>query len=132
MGAFVKCHYLQRPISVPTIDRPRPLEGRINRSLTPKPNPQIGYRKAEINKNYSRYLNDPCNFSLFKQFTLFFITKFFLHSTRKLTLAEREEDRLLNGGKYINLPKNYKNDNQERNFQRVSSIENRFAEQKNK
>ncbi|CAD5119626.1 DgyrCDS8221 [Dimorphilus gyrociliatus] len=81
-----------RPISVPTIDRPRPLEGRISRSLTPKPNPQIGYRKAEIDSNY----------------------------TRKPTLTEREEDRLLNGGKYRNLPVNVVINEKERNFPRKS------------
>lgn len=66
------------PRSINTFDPPRPVEGRIARTLVPKPPPMKTAEKANVpeNPNY----------------------------VRKKTLSEVEEDRLLKGKQYVSLP----------------------------
>ncbi|XP_013388265.1 uncharacterized protein LOC106157223 isoform X2 [Lingula anatina] len=63
-----------KPRSIRTFDPPRPFEGRLARSFTAKPKPQAPMAPSQ--SNYKR----------------------------KPTLTEREEDRLLYGKEYVNLP----------------------------
>ncbi|XP_045209471.2 uncharacterized protein LOC123561284 [Mercenaria mercenaria] len=80
--AFYNTHGIQDdsiyPRSVNTFDPPRPLEGRIARTLIPKPPPMKSAEKANApeNPNY----------------------------VRMKTLSEREEQRLLHGKEYASLP----------------------------
>ncbi|XP_074653332.1 uncharacterized protein LOC141907550 [Tubulanus polymorphus] len=68
------------PRSVPTFDPPRPVEGRIGRQINPRPSPQVNADdfgdKYTWNTNYKR----------------------------KMTLREKEENRLMNGTAYKNMP----------------------------
>ncbi|XP_041372171.1 uncharacterized protein LOC121385529 [Gigantopelta aegis] len=68
-----------KPRGINTFDPPRPVEGRVARMLTPRPRNQPMLESGTpSNPNYSR----------------------------KMTLSEREENRLWNGQEYINLPEN--------------------------
>lgn len=65
------------PRSVNTFDPARSMEGRLRKMFAPKPPQQILIESGmQVNPNYQR----------------------------KMTLTEREEDRLLNGKDYVNLP----------------------------
>ncbi|KAK3772102.1 hypothetical protein RRG08_061186 [Elysia crispata] len=65
------------PCSVNTFDPARSMEGRLRKLFAPKPPQQIMIESGTpVNPNYQR----------------------------KMTLTEREEDRLLNGKDYVNLP----------------------------
>ncbi|KAH3868326.1 hypothetical protein DPMN_031469 [Dreissena polymorpha] len=66
------------PRSVNTLDPPRPLEGRIARTLVPRP-PQMRTAAAANAPQNPNYI-------------------------RKMTLSEREENRLLHGKQYASLP----------------------------